>query len=256
MVLPKVYNGHDKTFFFGSFERLSLPKEQTAILSTPTQAMRNGDLSQYLLPENGGSANALTGYPGNIIPASQINPWSTALLNTFYPLPNYGPPNAVTNNYLATYAIPINSAQFDARIDEVISSKHLLFIRYTYKNRRVTNYPGFPGTPGTPLVGETSQPEIDNALTGGYNWIVSPSLVNELRGGFTRSRTNASFALTTQQVANQLGLTGPPNGFPEALPSTHAPIHAAEDSCCRTEHPRRVSRGDRSCERSPSHCRE
>ena len=220
VVLPKVYNGHDKTFFFGSFERLSLPKEQTAILSTPTQAMRNGDLSQYLLPENGGSANALTGYPGNIIPASQINPWSTALLNTFYPLPNYGPPNAVTNNYLATYAIPINSAQFDARIDEVISSKHLLFIRYTYKNRRVTNYPGFPGTPGTPLVGETSQPEIDNALTGGYNWIVSPSLVNELRGGFTRSRTNASFALTTQQVANQLGLTGPPNGFPEALPST------------------------------------
>lgn len=218
VVLPKLYNGHDKTFFFGSFERLSLPKSTTAILSTPTEAMRTGDLSQYLLPENGGSANALTGFPGNQIPASMLNPWSKALLNSFYPLPNYGPPNAVANNYLATYSIPINSAQFDARIDEIISSKHTVFVRYTYKNRRVTNYPGFPNTPGTPLVGETSQPEIDNALTVGYNWIVTSSLVNEVRAGFTKNRTNASFALTTQEVASALGITGPPNGFPEALP--------------------------------------
>ena len=218
VVLPKVYNGHDKTFFFGSFERLSLPRATTAILSTPTEAMRNGDLSEYLLPQNGGAANALTGFPGNIIPQGMINPWSKALLSTFYPLPNYGPPGAVANNYLATFQIPIMSAQFDGRIDENIGGKHAVFIRYTYKNRRVTNYPNFPNTPGTPLVGETSQPEIDNALTGGYNWIVSPSIVNELRGGFTKFRQNASFALSTQQVANALGITGPPNGFPEALP--------------------------------------
>ncbi len=217
VILPK-YNGHDRTFFFGSFERLSLPKAQTNILSTPTAAMRNGDLSEYLRPENGGADNALTGYPGNIIPHDQINPWAKALLNTFYPLPNYGPVGAVANNYLATYQIPIMSAQFDGRIDEVINSKHSIFVRYTYKNRRVTNYPGYPNTPGTPLVGETSQPEIDNALTGGYNWIVSPSIVNEVRAGFTKFRTNASFALTTQEVANALGITGPPNGFPQELP--------------------------------------
>ena len=219
VVLPKIYNGHDKTFFFGSFERLSLPKGLTAILSTPTAAMRTGDLSEYLLAENGGSANALTGYPGNIIPKSLLNPWALAALNAFYPLPNYGPPGAVANNYLATYQIPILSAQFDGRIDELISAKHMLFARYTYKNRRVTNAPGGNGSPASPLVGETSQPEIDNALTVGYNWIVSSSLVNEARGGFTRSRTNTTFSLQTQAVANELGLTGPPNGFPEALPS-------------------------------------
>lgn len=219
VILPKLYNGKDKTFFFGSFERLSLPKQVTQLLSTPTAAMRAGDLSAYLNPNLGGDGVQLTGFPGNIIPASMINPWSQAVLNTFYPLPNYGTPNAVANNYIATFNIPIMSAQFDARIDEVISSKHLIFFRYTYKNRRVTNYPGFPNTPGTPLVGETSQPEIDNALTGGYNWIISPTIVNEIRGGFTRFRTNASFALTTQEVANELGITGPPNGFPEALPT-------------------------------------
>ncbi len=142
--------------------------------------MRNGDLSEYLLPQNGGSANAIPQYPGNIIPADQITPWSKALLNYFYPLPNYGPPGAVSNNYLATFLIPIKSAQFDARIDENISAKHAVFFRYTYKNRRVTNYPNFPGSPGTPLVGNTSNPELDQALTGGYNWIVSPTIVNEI----------------------------------------------------------------------------
>jgi hypothetical protein len=227
VILPKIYNGHDKTFFFGSFERLSLPKEETALLSTPTAAMRTGDLSAYLntSPQIGGDGVALTGYPGNIIPASQINPWSLALLNTFYPLPNHGDPNAVVNNYIATYSIPIMSAQFDARVDEIISPKHLVFVRYTYKNRRVTDAPGVSPAnlqvqiPGTPLVGETSFPEVDNALTAGYNWIISPSLVNEIRVGFTKSHTNATFGVTTQGVANALGLTGPPNGFPEALPS-------------------------------------
>jgi len=219
VVLPKLYDGHNKTFFFGSFERLSLPKGLTQILSTPTEAMRNGDLSAYLNSNLGGDGVALTGYPGNIIPASQINPWAKAALNAFYPLPNYGAPGAITNNYLATYQIPILSAQFDARIDELISAKHFLFARYTYKNRRVTNAPGGNSSPASPLVGETSQPEVDNALTVGYNWIASPSLVNEARGGFTRSRSNTTFALQTQAVANELGLAGPPNGFPEALPT-------------------------------------
>ena len=45
VVIPKLYNGHDKTFFFGSFEALRLPKTQTEVESVPTVTMRNGDLS-------------------------------------------------------------------------------------------------------------------------------------------------------------------------------------------------------------------
>ena len=48
VVIPKLYNGRDKTFFFGSFEALRLPKSQTDVESVPTLAMRNGDLSSYL----------------------------------------------------------------------------------------------------------------------------------------------------------------------------------------------------------------
>jgi hypothetical protein len=212
VVLPKLYNGRNKTFFFGSLEYLRLPKQSTQLLSVPTAGMRNGDLSSYLSDANGGSANQLTPYAGNIIPTSQLNPFSQAILNRFYPLPNYGPPGAITNNYLATYAIPINSAQGDIRVDEQIAPNHLVYARYTYKNRRVSNYPqDSSGNPSSPLVGIEETPEVDSALAVAYNWVISPSLVNEARGGFSRIRQNPSFGVDTQQVVNELGLQNLPS---------------------------------------------
>ena len=208
IMIPKLYNGKNKTFFFGSFEALRLPKETTAIESVPTVAMRNGDLSAYSDP--------LTGYPGNIIPTSQISPYSTKLLNAFFPLPNYGPPGSVSNNYLAYFPIPIQSNQGDVRIDQAIGSKHQVFARFTYKNRRVTNAPqGYNGNPGTPLIGSTSVPEVDDALTVADNWIITPSLINEARVGFSGSHSSVSFGITAQQAADELGLTGLPGPLPE-----------------------------------------
>ena len=211
VIFPKLYNGRDKTFFFFSGEVLRLPKSFTQVLSVPTQAMRNGDLSAYLNPNLGGDGVELTGYPGNIIPQSQLNPFGQKLLSFFYPLPNYGSPGAIANNYLASYALPINSAQEDVRIDQNLSAKHLVYVRYTYKNRRVTNYPkDGNGNPGSPLVGNTSNPEIYNAFVAAHNWIISPSIVNELRGGFSTVRFGASYGVSSASAASYFGLTSPP----------------------------------------------
>lgn len=207
VMIPHLYNGRNKTFFFTSGEILRLPKALTTVLSVPTQDMRNGDLSAYSDP--------LTGYPGNQIPKSELDPFAQKLLNLFYPLPNYGPPGAIANNYLATYQTPINSAQIDGRVDENISPKHLVYVRYTYKNRRVTNYPkDSSGGPGSPAPGGTSRPEIYNAFAAAYNWVVSPSLVNELRGGFSTIRRGYSSGLSAQDAANILGLTNLPGPVP------------------------------------------
>jgi hypothetical protein len=127
VIFPKIYNGRNKTFFFGSFEVLRLPNTETYVNSVPTQAMRNGDLSAYLNTSLGGSANLLTGYPNNIIPASQLNPYSQKLLQLLYPLPNYGPAGAISNNYVGEYQIPIDSAQGDVRLDQNFGSKHSIY---------------------------------------------------------------------------------------------------------------------------------
>jgi hypothetical protein len=217
VVIPKLYNGRDKTFFFGSFEALRLPKSQTDVESVPTLAMRSGDLSSYLA--TGGAANQLTGFPGNIIPASMLSPYSQRVLSTFYPLPNYGAPGAISNNYLANFAVPINSAQGDARVDQMIGSKNLIFARYTYKNRRVTGIPtapafSNPGTPSLPAVGLNSLPELDEALAVAWNYTITPTVVNELRGGFSNSRMASTYGVTAQGVASALGLTGLPSPPP------------------------------------------
>jgi hypothetical protein len=224
VVIPKLYNGHDKTFFFGSFEALRLPKTQSVVESVPTVAMRDGDLSAYLSPANGGAANALTGYPGNIIPPTMLSAYSQKVLSTFFPLPNYGAPGAVANNYLANFPIPINSAQGDARVDQMIGSKNLVFARYTYKNRRVTAVPiapayANPGSASLPTVGENSVPELDQAFTIAWNYTISPTIVNELRGGFSVSHLSSTYGFTAQQSATALGLTGLP-----ALPPAGADI--------------------------------
>ncbi len=204
VVLPKVYNGKNKTFFFASGEILRLPKSYQTVLSVPSLAMRGGDL---------------TAYDGTVIPTGQINPYSLKLLNFFYPLPNYGPVGATSNNYVASFATPINSAQTDLRVDQIITPKHQIYARYSFKNRRVTNYPmDSSGNAGSPLVGETSNPEIYNSLTVAYNWLISPSLVNELRGGFTGIRRGYSTSFTSQESASILGLTTGPGALPGALP--------------------------------------
>ncbi len=228
VIFPKLYNGRNKTFFFGSFEVLRLPKSQTYVNSVPTAAMRgigtpNGeaDLSAYLEPANGGSANLLTGYPNNQIPKSMLNPYTQKLLDFLYPLPNYGPPGAIANNFLGTYAVPINSTQFDVRLDQSLGPKNMIFVRYTHKNRRITTPQGqgfYPSNPSTPLLGGVSRPEIYNSLATSYNWVISPSLVNELRGGFSVISRNVTDGLSSQQVENQLGLTNGPGALPGGVP--------------------------------------
>ena len=210
VVLPKLYNGHDKTFFFGSYEVLRLPKSFQIVESVPSAAMRSGDLTAY---------NASLGLPPGVIPQSQINPYSQKLMNFFYPMPNYGPPGAIANNYLAVFNTPINSAQGDVRLDHVINAKHSLFVRYSYKDKRRTDFPKDPlGNPGSPSVGVTSLPEVYNSLTAAWNWLVSPTKVNELRIGFTKTHRGFTTGYTAEQAASVLGLTTGSNGLPGPLP--------------------------------------
>jgi hypothetical protein len=209
VVIPKVYNGRDKTFFFGSFEALRLPKTQYEVESVPTAAMRTGDLSVYSDP--------IIGYPGNQIPASQISSYSQKAMALFFPLPNYGPPGAIANNYLADFNIPIKSNQADIRMDQYLGPKHQLFARYTYKNKRAFQVPlsNFgSGPPVSIAQGSNSVPEVDQALAVGWNFTISPTVINELRVGYSANHEASTFGISAQESANALGLTNLPNPAP------------------------------------------
>jgi hypothetical protein len=190
--LPKIYDGRNKTFFFGSYEVLRLPRQQIQIENVPTVAMRNGDLSAL---------------GGPVLSASEIAPLSAKILQYLYPIPNFGAPGATTTNYAAYFSDPINSSQGDLRLDQTISSRQQTFVHMTYKNRRLQRAP-FASAPSSPsaLLGAFSQPEVDYAISAGYTFIISPTLVNELRGGAAGNHYATTFGIQASTAANELGI--------------------------------------------------
>jgi hypothetical protein len=206
--VPKLYNGKDKTFFFMSYEGLQRPNQSIIIDSVPTAAMRTGDLSAYLpktVVKNPFSSGAP--FPNNQIPASLISPLSAAVLNYFYPLPNYGTPGAIANNYETAFPTPITSNQGDMRVDRNITSKQTAFARLTYKVKETEGAPS-----GSVNLGGSTAIERDYAVSGAYNYVITPALINEARIGYTGSNTGTNYGYTASaiQSALNLQLAGPP----------------------------------------------
>jgi hypothetical protein len=186
IVIPHLYNGRNKTFFFASYEALRLPKQTVLVESVPSLALRSGDLSAY----SGQIYQPGTGvpYPDKKIPQSQIDPTAQKVLQYLFPLPNSGSPNAIANNFVQNLPTPISSDQGDVRGDQVISSKQTAFARFTYKNRSVIVAPspgGSPSPTGSALIGGVSTPEKDYGLTVADNYIITPTILNEIRVGVT-----------------------------------------------------------------------
>ena len=87
VILPKLYNGKDRTFLFASYQG---QKQRTAtpgaLRNTPTEAMKNGNFSEWLRPDGTGAIHdplALTQYfPDNIIPVSRMDPTVRKMLSS------------------------------------------------------------------------------------------------------------------------------------------------------------------------------
>ncbi len=79
--------------------------------------------------------------------------------------------------------------------------------RLTYKFKLGTTAPT-----GTPLAGATLTPETDTAVTIAHNWIITPTMVNEIRGGFSSTNTASSNGIAASAIASELNLQlpGPP----------------------------------------------
>jgi hypothetical protein len=204
--VPHLYSGRDKTFFFLAAEGLRLPKEQTTVYSVPSLALRKGDLSVYTTPIKDPNGGVFT---NNQIDMSRISSISLNVLKYMFPLPNTGSANSIANNYTINFPLPISSNQGDLRVDRNINSKQTVFVRATWKQRSVQALPT-----GSPMLGAFSQPEMDEGLTLAHNYVISPTLLNEVRLGFTERHTGTFFGSTATQWINQLGLVNIPSPPP------------------------------------------
>jgi hypothetical protein len=196
VLIPKLYNGRNKTFFFTDFEALRRrTSASSSVADIPPMDYRAGNFSRYRAAIYNPRARRLgpnnlvisDPFPGNIIPASQIFAGATAVMGLL-PEPNFGAPGADTRNFLRVASNPFDNNQYDVKIDQRFGDNNTLFGRISrsaYTDPNPGSFDGFIGGGGT---------NIRNAVNAaiGDTHIFSPAVVNEFRAGYTRQ--NGSFA--------------------------------------------------------------
>lgn len=186
VTIPKLFNtSRQKLFFFLSLERNpSLEPASITRLTMPTLSERQGDFSQSTLKPKDPSTGAA--YPGNIIPASQINKSGQALVNLLT-LPNSFDPNG-SYNYLFQDVKKGSRDQELFRIDYRATDKDSIFFRGTFFN---TISEGYNLTNWDFI--KVQQTFINKHASMGYTRIITPSIVNELNLGVRRPQERLPF---------------------------------------------------------------
>lgn len=213
--IPHFTSGQPATFFFASYEGLRLPRETPIVLSVPSADMRAGNLTSYLA----GQGVSAIYQPDGVTPIDPANvpvsPLAANVLQYLFPAPNFGSADSYANNYQINFPSPISANQGDIRIDRTISSKQTTFARFSYKNRQVITAPSalctftYCAEAGSPLQGAYNTPEIDEGLTFAHNYVFTPAILNEFRGGFNEQHTSEEQSYSTAALLQQTGFTAP-----------------------------------------------
>jgi len=200
VVVPKLYNGRDKTFYFASYEgfRNRVGANDT-ILTVPTPEMYRGDFSKWvdstgkLVPiynpnttrQNAtGTGSIRDVYENNQIPLSQFSTTASAIAKFAGGLaPNLGfapgTSRYVRQNYIVSGGTMITPTdKWSVKGDQVLTSNQRVNVLYnttTYRNK-----PGAGGPPGlpTPLWNGQIQAWDTEAFRAAHDWTIRPTIIN------------------------------------------------------------------------------
>lgn len=192
----------NRTFFFGDYQGTIWRRGDTFLGTVPTAEQRRGDFSNTRTQTGApviiydptttvpapGAPNQYVRipFPGNIIPASRIDPIASKLIE-YYPMPNT-PGNALTqlNNYGNNASRTVDGNQVSGRIDHNVTDSYRLFGRFAH-NRTRLGQPDSYGNVATPdpgAVGVTpfrhTTFSLDNTVTAG------PTSIFNLKYGLAR----------------------------------------------------------------------
>jgi len=145
VILPKIYNGRNKTFFFYDFEGTRQSTADTRLSTIPSLKERAGDFSDtrdasgklitiynpfdtYKTADGRTLRNA---FPGNIVPLSLQDPIARKVL-TYYPAPTSdGSLFTRTNNFFGQGVSVAQADQMDAKLDHNLNDKMRFSSRYS-----------------------------------------------------------------------------------------------------------------------------
>jgi len=214
--IPKIYNGHDKTFFFFNFERFVETKGFTNLLTVPTAAYRAGDFtSTGLFPSAGGLVDQVfdplstttvngvttrTPFSGPIT-KTQLDPVALAIQN-FIPLPNL--PGKLNNYALPTYTDFQHTTNWSVKLDHSLSPTVKIS---GYFSRILTLNPNNNGIAG-PIQQPSPTDNKSSTTRINYDQTLRPTLLLHLGVGYLYTYVPSDAPHFDQTT---LGLKGYPN---------------------------------------------
>ena len=202
IVLPGIYNGRNKSFWFVGYQKLIEKKVNQFYTSTPSSDMKQGDFSF------GGLGNPLYDpattrkladgtwardpFPDRRIPVSRWDPVAQAVLKYDpWNLPNQPgsfDANGPINNLLYDEKSRTFYEDYNGRLDHQFTPNFKIYGSYTYNHRNGI------GRPSLIRIGEFDgdngnyTPYTFQNWSAGKTWVISPTMINDARVGYFRYR--------------------------------------------------------------------
>jgi hypothetical protein len=219
VILPKLYNGRQKTFFFSSMEWFrNRVGASSNFFSVPTPEMYQGDFSNWvdqsgtkltIYDPNTTRPNPAGGFirdpfPNNKIPTTRFSPFALSVLKVIgtsaYPniAATPGTSAYVRNNFVNDQGVQLDPwTKFSTKIDHNFSEAHKINFLYHYGTHLRNPGPGgAPGLPGAASNFRTGDQRTD-VYRGTHTWVIRPTLVNQgYVGGNNWRELNASLNAT------------------------------------------------------------
>jgi hypothetical protein len=237
IVIPKIYNGHDKSFFFFNFEQFRQSAfTSNSVAIVPSAAYRSGNFSGALqpgIPCNGpdpagqmvcvneifnplsqttvGGSQVRAPFANNTIPVSMMDPVALAI-QQMMPLPNQ---TGLTNYLAPGYSNYRHTTIPSFKIDQNLNQKMKIAGYYSATQTISPQTNGFP----QPYTALQPQNALAQTIRINYDYTITPTLLLHLGAGYLHtSNPQTAPAFDQKTLFNQQNGGGIPftvsNYFP------------------------------------------
>lgn len=201
----------DRTHFFALFEGARRRDGVTRVFGVPDPEEVRGDFSRRTGEVIDPAARAP--FPGNVIPASRLDPVGRQLA-ALYPAPNVPGRASGANNFIANTANRLTQDAWVGRLDHSFRAQDRAYARYIFTRAPVVNGAVFPTAAADPNAGQ--QNNQHHLFAASWLHTFSPTWINEFR--YTRSNRlfeNIAAGTGGSNIVRQVGLKGvPEDGMP------------------------------------------
>ncbi len=239
VVIPHLYDGHNRTFFYFTLEHERFPGEYSGTGNVPTLKMRTGDFSELLT----GATASPCPYPkpgdpsfdtgaifdpttqhkftcgdgtviplsnpfvfngqANVIDPSRLSSVALKLQDFGFLQPNFGPANNFSGNWIGVFPSADHDTRYVTRFDHQFRTNDALSLRASIRD--IPEPLQFDSD--LPIFERNQNRQTRNAYISETHTF-GPHLLNEFRVGFSRDFSRLAGVHKGADVVKQVGLQG------------------------------------------------